>query len=54
MASVARGHFGGAALKIWHLSGFDTSALSCDMISLTAECLVVTKNHKDSAGVSQT
>lgn len=34
MVSVAKGHFRGAALKIWHLSDFNTSELSCTIILL--------------------
>lgn len=45
MVSEARGHFGGAALKIWHPSEYDISALSRNMISLTAKSLVITKSH---------
>jgi len=52
MVSEERGHFGGAALKIWHPREFDISALSSDLTALTAESLVISKNNKDSAGVT--
>lgn len=46
--SQARGFFGSTALKILDASEFDLSALSSDKVSLTAESLVITKNHLDS------